>query len=352
MKKTIELVKKNFYFAIIVVVLLFLATYVVSIAPTGAPTHGTLYTDRIEPKTGTGVAIAGANVSVGAAASDKLLYVKGQSSGHTAQFVDTNDVGVALGGIGGYSSIQSVPSPNTNLILQNFWGNVGIGTANPVTALNVYKDVPGAANGGLPVEDGTQPNAVLRLGMDNVRMDFGTMQNGNEWIQTGWIAGGSGQFPLLLNPLGGNIGIGTSAPTEKLDVNGNIKASGDINASGTVCDGNGCIGSGSFGTWETKDVGTVYPAQSAGFVIGIITKNANENIAYHIEGYTGTNNPPTILGGTAAVTGWFDEDWPTKTNSFTMPVSNGNYYRVVSVDDDSTASSSVPQITIYWVPLT
>jgi len=51
-----------------------------------------------------------------------------------------------------------------------------------------------------------------------------------------WTSSGSNVYYNL-----GSVGIGTDTPDEKLDVAGNIKASG------TVCDGNGCIGSGSGG---------------------------------------------------------------------------------------------------------
>lgn len=45
---------------------------------------------------------------------------------------------------------------------------------------------------------------------------------------------------------GGKIGIGTSTPQKKLDVVGNIQASG------TICDSNGCIGSGGTSCTETS----------------------------------------------------------------------------------------------------
>jgi hypothetical protein len=72
-----------------------------------------------------------------------------------------------------------------------------------------------------------------------------------------WTGTGSLGISSMYQDTSGNIGIGTSAPTEKLDVNGSI------NASGTICDGEGhCIGDigatcaeGSFlqysqGVWE------------------------------------------------------------------------------------------------------
>jgi len=65
--------------------------------------------------------------------------------------------------------------------------------------------------------------------------------DGVNWICAGfssglWTAIGSNLYYNL-----GNIGIGTTTPQEKLDVIGNIKASG------TICDGNGCVGSGGSG---------------------------------------------------------------------------------------------------------
>jgi len=69
--------------------------------------------------------------------------------------------------------------------------------------------------------------------------------DGTNWVCTDfsaglWTAIGGNIYYNL-----GNIGIGTTTPQEKLDVVGNIKASGNINAGGTICDINGCIGSGS-----------------------------------------------------------------------------------------------------------
>ncbi len=45
----------------------------------------------------------------------------------------------------------------------------------------------------------------------------------------------------------GNVGIGTTTPTEKLDVDGNVKASG------IICDSNGCIGS-SLSGWSVGGI--------------------------------------------------------------------------------------------------
>ena len=44
-------------------------------------------------------------------------------------------------------------------------------------------------------------------------------------------------FNFILQPLGGNVGIGNTSPTERLDVSGNIKASGNINATSITING-------------------------------------------------------------------------------------------------------------------
>ncbi|MCP4112933.1 MAG: hypothetical protein GY749_46640 [Desulfobacteraceae bacterium] len=56
-----------------------------------------------------------------------------------------------------------------------------------------------------------------------------------------WSKGGSDAYYS-----DGNVGIGTSNPSEKLEVAGSIKAAG------TICDNNGCIGSGGAGSTFTS----------------------------------------------------------------------------------------------------
>lgn len=46
------------------------------------------------------------------------------------------------------------------------------------------------------------------------------------WIQSQFAGDIATYYSLSLNPLGGNIGIGTTSPGAKLDVNGNVKISG------------------------------------------------------------------------------------------------------------------------------
>lgn len=80
---------------------------------------------------------------------------------------------------------------------------------------------------GLPATNGiAQPNAALRLrGGDNAILDFG-LNSVNTWIQATDKSSLGTYYNILLNPRGGNIGVGVTAPGEKFEVNGSIKAIG------------------------------------------------------------------------------------------------------------------------------
>ena len=127
--------------------------------------------------------------------------------------------------------------------------NVGIGTLSPVAKLVVLSD-PNS-----PSIPGTSSTGILRLGTlsSNEGIDIGKLGTAP---YSGWIqAGVNGNFadPVSLQPLGGNLGIGTVAPTSKLEVLGN---SGNVSIPGTLSTGilrvavsaNGGIDIGKLGT--------------------------------------------------------------------------------------------------------
>ena len=91
----------------------------------------------------------------------------------------------------------------------NTAGKVGIGTTNPLAPLQVAQDINGSfSSGQIEAIGATDNKNRMTIGFDTT--------NKVGWIQPSYT--GVSYLPLLLNPAGGKVGIGTSAPTVPLDV--------------------------------------------------------------------------------------------------------------------------------------
>jgi hypothetical protein len=125
-------------------------------------------------------------------------------------------------------------------------GDIGVGTTNPDSKLHIQgtaqlPSFTGTARGVVTISapftnlyhtaldfnyaDGANPSARIAMqfsGSSGSSLLFGTSGNS---------ASGITNTAMVINPLG-NVGIGTTSPTKKLDV------AGDINASGTITGGN------------------------------------------------------------------------------------------------------------------
>ncbi len=112
-------------------------------------------------------------------------------------------------------------------------GNVGIGSSNtPEAPLEVTY-----ATSAPSLEES---DAGFLLSANNtLRTLFGADPSSPyaHWIQV-TNNSGSYTYPLALNPQGGNVGIGTSSPSQKLDVVGNIAVSGTVASAGGTMTGN------------------------------------------------------------------------------------------------------------------
>lgn len=256
------------------------------------PTYGTVLSARNNGRVG-----------IGTGSPETTLHVKGAVRGNNngALRIDTGsgylDIGpqnasyahlytdrgayyfnkelrVDTGNIGSHNEDLKLRTSGVDRIsVRQSDGFVGIGTSAPTALLEVNGDVIAGSDGG---------NLYVGALGDRIRIDasgstgYMTYQSGIRAIDFDedeiWIHGGD----LLVNA-GGLVGIGVTAPTEKLHVNGKIRASeGFVLPDGTVMDSFADVG-----LWSGTNGGVFYEGGNVGI---------------------GTDSPQTLLSVDGIVT--------------------------------------------------
>lgn len=130
-----------------------------------------------------------------------------------------------------------------NIVLNPYGGNIGIGTLNPGAKLDVVGTIRGG-NGDTNIGNhptyGSTYGAFWRQGADYSLLTDGTNTFLNAPVSTGNIYFRSANTDkLFLQGSTGNVGIGNTNPTEKLDIAGNIRVTGtgNITAAGAITGG-------------------------------------------------------------------------------------------------------------------
>lgn len=181
--------------------------------------------------TGSALTFDGTNLGIGSSPSYPL-HVQRSSYGVTGYFYTNDGTGnprLVISGSSSGTTIQNTWSTGaSNLIFANGGaigsgtevarfdvnGNFGIGTSSPAAKIE------GHYTSTAPSLSSSSGVGLSLRGSSSLRVNIGSDPSSpfGGWIQSSDNSGNA--FPLNLNPLGGNVGIGTSSPQGKFNVGG------------------------------------------------------------------------------------------------------------------------------------
>lgn len=223
------------------------------------------------------------NIYIGSSDNTRFGFAAGQVNLGFATGGDNNNVPLALGT---FSNAQPLILGTDNLErvrIDGPTGNVGIGTTSPSWKLHVNSTTRAGIFGwGTPwTSDGVlytgayyQTHTPLLVEHHSTSANtssnfFAKFRNGDDTDVIRLMADGSADFA-------GNVGIGTTAPTYKLDVVGDINASGDLISGDDIFVGDSLYVAGSVIRFTTES-GTKY-LQAVGGDLKIQTAVNNDII--------------------------------------------------------------------------
>ena len=171
---------------------------------------------------------AGGNVGIGTASPSRLLQLN--SSGQTDLHLTSTNQGVGASdgmtifldasGTGGLwlreaAALRFATSSSEKMRIDSS-GNVGIGTTAPATKLHVNGDIGAYTSDWVATVSGSR---LLMKTFANTGDTYSLIQAQD--------VGGNSNNALALQPYGDNVGIGTTSPSAKLDVNGAFYVTGN-----------------------------------------------------------------------------------------------------------------------------
>ena len=180
-------------------------------------------------------------------------------------------------------------------------GLVGVGTANPDVPFTILGTSASAAYSSLTTSTQWKTQQAIYAAGSSYGLKLGAHYNAGvgaySSIQyTEFYSGTEHPGALVLQPIGGNVGIGTATPADTLEVRGGIRVSAASLASIGMSGGSGNFGS--IEAFKTGDATTKYPLclQGWGGNVGIGT--ANPKVPLHVATYITTNTEANSLPGT------------------------------------------------------
>lgn len=173
---------------------------------------------------------SGGNIGIGTSSPSTKLEIFGtEGGGATIRINDgTQDLRLyTSAGIGVVGTISNSSlgfhTNNTERMRITSDGNVGIGSSTNNANIRARLQIA-ASDADDDPSLGSGTGALLVTNSDSAYgIQFGVSADGVGWIQQGRVDGTATAYSLLLNPVGGNVGIGTSSPGTKLQINGQTR---------------------------------------------------------------------------------------------------------------------------------
>ncbi len=174
-------------------------------------------------------------IGIGEESPDEKLHIRERSSnyGSAVLFDSTGGtdgrkfwVGSTLSSNAGGAGLFQIYDGTANRSRINIesGGNVGIGTTSPTEKLHVVGDLKVVG------DDGWNSNGdEAILGLGNFLSHFYVKAVYGDGLKLGAYAAADA---LVVKQSTGNVGIGTTSPGKKLDVNGDVKTEGDLEVKG------------------------------------------------------------------------------------------------------------------------
>lgn len=184
----------------------------------------------------------GGNVGIGTSNPTAKLEVKSATSGSANSVLKLSDSGGNdLFNVQENGSVSLLNNPPANSKIY-----LGAKTGILAPAPDASLEVAGIGSA-FPATSGSTQSAGLIARFRNngyESLDIGSNDYQGIWLQSVHKTDLGSNNPLLLNPNGGSVGIGTTTPGYKLSVSGDINFTGNLYKNGTLVSSGGIGGSG------------------------------------------------------------------------------------------------------------
>ncbi|MDD5518384.1 MAG: hypothetical protein PHV98_03420 [Candidatus Omnitrophica bacterium] len=228
-------------------------------------------------------------VGIGTADPSQKLTVYGGNVAVTTNGTATSTISSATSTLAGGLTVDT-----STLYIMSDTDNVGIGTIAPKMKLHIDSSTTGD-----PIALGSvQSNGTFRInGGNNSVLDIGVQTaDGDWWLQSTDQTDLSVNYNILLNPNGGNVAIGTTAPVAQFNVQGSSSIAGTDLTNARILAGTATVGIGIDSNEVVSKGGQMFVGTIDNNSIALIVNNS-DRLTVDTSGYVGigTTSPDRML---------------------------------------------------------